>query len=131
TSLFFLLTAVAFMCSCTKYPEAPGLGDRTRPDTTKSGNQDAGKKVLSLGNNWGDIFQIGPKGKLYVRNSAKMFKVYTPDDKGVFGEGVAFPGDPWDASMNMFYMGVAQNVETMMVVNEPPFGGLFRFNVDS
>lgn len=130
TSLLLLLTTIAFIVSCTKNPEPPALGDRTNPETNNPGKNDA-KKVLSLGNNWGDIFQTGPKGRLYVRNGAKIIKVYTPDDKGVFGDGLAFPGDPWEASLNMFYMGVAQDVETFMVVNEPPYGGLFRFDIKS
>lgn len=128
--LFILMAFTVILGSCSKYPDTPALGDHTSAEYIKDQQAaNSGKRVLGLGSNWGDIFQAGPKGRLYVRNGAKIFKVYSPNDKGVFGEGLAFPGDPWAASLNLFYMGVAQNVETAMVVNEPPFGGLFRFDI--
>lgn len=131
TPFIFLLATVAFMTACSKKnPEPPALGDNTGTDNNNPdpGGASAGKKVLSLGNNWGDIFRAGPKGTLYVRNGAKIFKVYKPDDKGIFGDGLAFPGDPWEYSADLYYMGVAQGVETVMIPNVPP-AGLFRFDI--
>jgi hypothetical protein len=125
--LILLLATVTFMASCSKNPEPPALGDHTVDIGDKA---DTGKGVLSLGANWGNIFQTGPKGILYVRNTGNIIKVYTPDDKGVFGIGTPFPGDPWEASANIYYMGVAQGVETVMVTNVPP-AGLFRFDADA
>lgn len=129
-SIIFLLTTIAFMASCSKNPEPPALGDHTEtPGGTNGGTQVAsGKKVLSVGAAWGDIFRPGPKGILYIRNKDKIFNVYTPKDDGTFGAGSPFPGNPWDASADLYYMGVAQNVETVMIPNVPP-AGLFRFDV--
>lgn len=127
-SLLFLFGVIMLFASCKKTINPPALGDHTIPDTSSNNNSAAQKVVLSLGSAWGDIFQTGPKGILYVRNTNKVINVYTPDDKGKFGVPNPFPGDPWDASASMYYMGVAQNVETMMVANVPP-AGLFRFDI--
>lgn len=125
-SLILLFATITLMASCLKNPEPPALGDHTVDIGDKA---DTGKGVLSLGANWGNIFQTGPKGILYVRNTGNIIKIYTPDDKGVFGTGTPFPGDPWEASANIYYMGVAQGVQTVMVTNVPP-AGLFRFDAD-
>lgn len=133
TPFILLLASLTFMTACSKKnPEPPALGDHTGVDDNNPnpGSKKAGEKVLSLGNIWGDIFRIGPKGTLYVRNSSKTFKVYKPNDKGVFADGLAFPGDPWEASADLYYLGVAQGVETVMISNVPP-AGLFRFDVKS
>lgn len=114
-----------FIFSCMKKYDPPALGDHTKPDTTQSTG--TGKKVLTLPADWGDIFKTGQNGKLYVRNKDKVFNVYTPGADGVFGVGTPFPGTPWDASANLYYMGLAQNVQTVMVVNVPP-AGMFRFD---
>lgn len=117
-----------FIFSCMKKYEPPALGDHTKPEPT----QDSGtaKKVLTLPSEWGDIFKTGQNGKLYVRNKDKIFNVYTPGADGVFGAGTPFPGTPWDASAKLYYMGLAQNVQTVMVVNTPP-AGMFRFDAAS
>ncbi len=131
--MVFFFVASLFVFSCTKEKQPPALGDHTeKPDNPNGsgGSSSSGKAsvVLSLGANWGDIFTAGPKGTLYIRNSTKVFNVYTPGEDGKFGKANPFPGDPWGVSANAYYMGKSQAVETMMVVNIPP-AGLFRFDV--
>lgn len=132
--LLFAATSFIFLSSCSKEKNPPPLGGgNDTPTNTNPGNSGGAAistKVLSLGNGWGDIFQTGPKGILYVRNKSGVFNIYTPDDKGMFGSGNPFPGDPWSASANLYYMGVAQKVQTVMITNVPP-AGLFRFDVDA
>lgn len=134
-SLVLISAAFMFIISCTKTIEPPALGDHTEyqfntPPPPVDPPPAKNTLVLSLGAKWGDIILGGPKNTIYVRNDNKVFNIYKPNDEGIYGTGTPFPGDPWDASANAFYMGVAQGAETMMVTNVPP-AGLFRFDINS
>jgi hypothetical protein len=84
-------------------------------------------KVLSLGQDWGDILANGPDGVLYKRDPGKVIHVYVPDKNGVYSNPpTKFPGGPWNASGWFYYI----NNNTEFVVNNDGYYGGFRFDVD-
>lgn len=93
---------------------------------TYSAGEVPSEKVLSLGQDWGDILTSGPNGTFYIRDKNLDIVLYEPDEKGVFSNPPKTIGVFWDVTESMYYV----NETTLVARNIPP-AGLFRFTISN
>lgn len=84
------------------------------------------KEILNLGNNWGDIYCLGPKNTIVSNDkNSKDILMYLPNAEGIYNQPPLHIGINWRDSESFYYVS-----ETSMVVrNFPYWAGLFRFNM--
>jgi len=83
------------------------------------------QKVLSLGNDWGNILATGARGSVIRRDKQNDIWVYVPNEDGIFTTSPIKVGTNWDASESFYYV----NESTVVVRNYPYWAGLFNFDV--